>query len=161
MVYKFRPGHSAKVSADVIGEQLEQLAALDQDGVVKPKSVVEAARPANAPLHPCFEWANKEAAERWREHQARQIIRSIEVVIDDNPEEDGPQTEIAFVSIATSRKGEAGYIAASEIKGNLTLTEKVVGDAMAQLRAWRRRYGKISALKPVVEAIEELDGAVV
>lgn len=79
--YAFRPSSSAPVAAQVIGEELERIRIAD-DGKLTPPAIVAAAKPATAPLHPCFEWDNSKAGKAWREHQARNIVRAIVTVVD-------------------------------------------------------------------------------
>jgi hypothetical protein len=80
------------VDATVARHELERINA--RDGGVSAPGVVQAARPAKAPLHPAFEWDNGVAGESWREHQARNLIRSIRII--------GPSGHEApmFVSVA-------------------------------------------------------------
>jgi len=65
------------------------------EGNLVPLDVVDAARPKKAPLHPAFEWDNSVAAEQYRVHQARNLIRSVRIVVD---ESDAPTTP-AFVHV--------------------------------------------------------------
>ena len=53
--------------------------------VLTPQIVVCAARPENSTLHKAFDWDDRCAAERFREHQARELIRSIQIVVPDSP----------------------------------------------------------------------------
>lgn len=41
---------------------------------VKPEEIVDKARDESTELHKCFEWDDTKAAERYRLHQARQIV---------------------------------------------------------------------------------------
>jgi hypothetical protein len=75
----------AGVDAEAVGVELERIHA-EREGL-RPAEVVEEARPKTAALHPAFEWNNGVAGEKWREHQARKLIRSIEVVEDRDGEE--------------------------------------------------------------------------
>ena len=163
MIYdkvRYRPGHAIKgIKPAVIAEQLDILKA-EGNGVVTPAAVVEHARPANSPLHSAFDWKDRDAAVKWREHQARRLISSIEIIQADEPEDDGPQTQVAYLSVANHR-GEAGYMSTDQAMSDETIAEKVLRDALSQLRAWKRRYGKLRALRPVIEAIEEMEGAAV
>lgn len=80
MTYQWRSGiRTGGVSAEVAAEELERIRT-EHDGRLEPPLVVEAARPKAAPLHPCFEWSDKRAAEEYRYIQARNIIRSLRIV---------------------------------------------------------------------------------
>ena len=58
----------------------------DQNDGLRPPEVVDAARPDDSVLHPCFEWKDSVAGELYRQHQARNLIRSVRVVVDSDKE---------------------------------------------------------------------------
>ena len=55
-------------------------AVYDQHGKLTPELVVATAKPKDHPLHTRFEWDNRIAGQRYREIQAAELIRSINVV---------------------------------------------------------------------------------
>lgn len=57
-------------------ESLEQ-----RDGNLRIAAVVEDASDPESPLHPYFDWDDETAAASWRLAQAREIIRSVQIVI--------------------------------------------------------------------------------
>jgi len=76
--FKLRRGTTIKgVSAQEIGEELTTIYT-DQGKLTAP-IIVDAARPEDAVLHPVFEWDDTIAGERWREHEARNLIKVVEV----------------------------------------------------------------------------------
>ena len=84
--YEFRNGaHIKGVTADQAGDELARIYV--EKGELTAPLVVDESRPEEAPLHPAFEWDDAVAAERHREHQARNIIRSVKVITEDKPSE--------------------------------------------------------------------------
>lgn len=67
-----------QVDAQTAGEELARIKRVH--GLVHPATVVDESRPEDAPLHPAFEWRDPVAAEKFREHQASQLIRRVRVV---------------------------------------------------------------------------------
>lgn len=57
----------------------------DESGTLTPVLVVERARNPEHPLHKRFDWNNDDAGDRWRLHQAAQLIRSVTVNIERTP----------------------------------------------------------------------------
>jgi hypothetical protein len=57
----------------------------DRCGEVKASVLVDEARPEESPAHPAFEWRDGVAAEEYRLHQARQLIRRVSVIYEDEP----------------------------------------------------------------------------
>ena len=90
-VYKKTAFVRRGVKAQTAGEELERIS--KEHGEITPPLVVDEARPEESPIHEVFEWDDYVAAEHHREHQARQLIRSIEVV---KPE---GNTEPVFIHI--------------------------------------------------------------
>lgn len=119
ITYSFRP--SARVSgvdAQTVGEELERLN--DAHGELTATLVVDAARPEDAPLHPAFEWNDHDAAELYRQHQARGMIRSIQVV-----REPRAEPEPVYVHVSS----ESAYIATERVIEMPDLFEQAYRDA--------------------------------
>lgn len=72
----------APVEADVVGEELERIRSLT--GQLRPRTVVDEARPEGSPIHAAFEWDDSAAGEKYRVHQARNLIRAVRVVHEDD-----------------------------------------------------------------------------
>lgn len=53
----------------------------EQEGNLTPEAVVRKAEDPENPLHPCFTWDDSEAADKWRQEEARILIRSFRVEI--------------------------------------------------------------------------------
>lgn len=80
--YQFRDSSTVRgVDAQTAGEELERIHA--KRGVLQAQDVVQESRPDDAPLHPVFEWRDQVAAENYRVWQARNLIKSVEVVVQD------------------------------------------------------------------------------
>jgi hypothetical protein len=66
------------IPAQVAGQELEKLRR--EGGRIIAAEVVAAATPEDAPLHPAFEWDDSAAAQAHREHQARNLVRRVQVL---------------------------------------------------------------------------------
>lgn len=109
MVYQFRPGTRVKgIDAQTAGDELERIR--ERDGKLETETVVEEARPRNAPLHPVFEWDDSVAAEEYRLWQARALVRSVEVA----PEKKGEEPTPRYVHIRANAE-ESGYYQSVEV----------------------------------------------
>ena len=80
MVYKWRSGYSHKTDPEVAAGIMNELA---EQGKLDAKTLVDVSRPEDAPLHQEFEWDNDVAAERWRQHQGRNLINALVMIPDD------------------------------------------------------------------------------
>ena len=59
----------------------QALKALERQGKLTPDDLVIAAKNPKHPLHDRFDWDDTVAAQRWRVHQAREIINSVQAVV--------------------------------------------------------------------------------
>jgi hypothetical protein len=107
--YKWIDGYPAKVAADVAGSELKKLRE-KHDGQVTPQLVVDSARPENAPLHPAFEWNDYEAAEAYRRHQAKGIIRAIVTVSPATKEETREYVGIRGAEVDKTKRETTVYV---------------------------------------------------
>lgn len=96
MIYKFKNGNYRGMNAQQTGEELERIRQAN-GGQLETQQVWREARSKKSPIHKAFTWDVERAAEeRWAE-QARQLIKSVDVVT-----EDGTETSAFFnVSVKT------------------------------------------------------------
>lgn len=82
--YKYKPNrHTPTIDAQVVGDEIERIAS-ENGGVATPKAIVTESRPKDAVLHGEFEWRDKVAAEKFREHQARNIVNVLHIEAEDD-----------------------------------------------------------------------------
>lgn len=78
-MYRWRQGLYPAVDAQEAGERIDRLIQ-ENGGRVTPRQVVDASRPDGEVLHPCFEWDDSKAAEKYRDVQARRVLGNIAIV---------------------------------------------------------------------------------
>jgi len=144
MTYKWKDG--ARIKADA-NEAAAVMNALEAEGNLTAKGLLEASRPEDAPLHDEFEWRDSEAAERWREHQARNIINSIVVVKDQG------ETVRQFFKIATN---DANYCSIDAIMTHEDSRDALLRQAKRELTAFAEKYKQLEELACVFAAISQI-----
>lgn len=149
MVYQWKEQARVPIPAQVAGEAIERLRGKDKRQVT-PAQVVEAARPRKSPLHPAFEWDDSVAAERYRQDQARYMLRSLVTLVEPTPGE--PVEVRAFVTFEA--KEAPGYMPVTVVMADGKLRRLVVERAWAELREWQRRYRAYDELADVMVAID-------
>ena len=106
LVFELKRGVSVGgVRSDAIGSELTRI--YKEDGELTTKGVVNAARPEVAPLHPAFEWDDERAGELYREVQARNLIKLVDVISTDKLGKTKKTT--AFVHIPDEKKRAGSY----------------------------------------------------
>lgn len=144
MVYKWNPGYYTKINAQTAGEICEQLAA---ENKLTAQSLVDASEPETAPLHNAFEWDNRIAGNEWRKYQARNIIHSLVIV----REEAEPQKVYFNLDKKENEYTHIDVILSSEDDYN-----KMMENALNELRSFQRKYARLEALRPVFDEIDKL-----
>jgi hypothetical protein len=146
MSYKWVDGSRMSGDVEIAAKVCE---GLDKQGRLNAKELVEASRDENAPLHDMFEWDDAIAAEKYREEQAKKIIRSIELVI-----EDKPVNYRAFSSI-----GPKAYTSTQTALSKDATRRILLNSAKAELQAFKRKYSTLKELSDVFSAIDEVMAA--
>lgn len=150
MVYQWGAGAHVKTDAQIAGEEMERLRTR-HNGRLESKMLVEASRPETAPLHGEFEWDDAQAAESYRQEQAKYLIRHIAVVIDKPNAE--PSSVRAFVSVM--RDDDRSYTSVGHALSDDELRPQVLRQAWAELEAWRKRYAELAELAKVFSLIDQ------
>lgn len=154
MVYKWKEGSHyspEQFNPQVIGEHLDGLRA--KRGTLTPSHVVEDARKKVSPTHKLFTWEDAEAAKQFRLSQARQLLRSITVVV--NVQRDGQESELtsrAFV-VVTKAEGRTYEPVLSVLKDDDQRTQ-LLRQAGHELTAFRKKYQQLDELSSVFAAID-------
>lgn len=146
MTYQWKTGSRHKVDANIAGTVCAELEAA---GNLTAGNLVDISRPEDAPLHSEFEWNDSIAAEEWRKRQARNIIQSIVVVNETNPE----NSVRAYFNIEVTKPN---YESISAIVTNEDKYEALKRAAFRELEAFRRKYAQITELQAVFDAIKEV-----
>lgn len=145
MVYRWKIPGIIPVDAQTAGEELDRI--YKRDGVLSPDAIVKDNTDPSAPLHNCFEWDNEKAAHKYRVSQAQEIIRTIIYI----PEETNDNQPVrAFVSVA--KEYHPTKIVMQDEYKKSTLLEA----ALADLRAFKRKYESLVELSNIFDAISNL-----
>ena len=115
-----------------------------------PQSVVERAKDSSTELHKCFTWDDTKAAIKWRESEARTIMRSLVVKVEDTA---GESVNVRVIN-TTSRNNE--YKPTSLIVKNDTEYADLLARAKAELRAFKQKYATVRELQAIFDEIDLL-----
>lgn len=141
-------------SAQQVGELVAELEA--RDGVCTAEALVDASRDERSPLHRWFEWNDTLAAQHFRLHQARHVLRNLVLIRESAAPDSQPRALPALVAVPIVREGESvhGYMSAERALADHDLRALVLAEALTQLRGLQRRYGHLRELATVWQAIE-------
>jgi hypothetical protein len=129
-------------------DQLAELELLraEAGGALLPEKIVEFARSANTALHSAFIWDDSEAAERWRLHQAKQVIRAAVTLL---ARPDGGMVPVrAYVFDAR----KATYAATAEVLKDEEATDALLRQMRLDVERVVGRYRRFASLAPHIAA---------
>lgn len=141
-----------KVSAQQAGEHIEELDRIH--GEVTPQILLDDSRPTDAVLHPCYEWDDSIAAEKYRLHQSKKIIGNLVIVsVSKNKDDAEKETRVnAFVSIK-ERNESASYRPTVMALSNSNMKAQVVKNAVAELRMFKAKYNGIVDFESIIKEV--------
>ena len=145
MTYKWKDGSRIKADPQ---KAIEQMQALEQEGNLSAKGLLDANRPEDAPLHNEFEWNDGVAAEKYREQQARHIINSIVMV------QEGAQPVRNFFKVS---EGKSNYTSLSVIMERQDTREALLRQARRELAAFEMKYKALEELAGVFNEIHKVE----
>lgn len=120
---------------------------------VKPEQVVAKAKDEDSELHKCFDWNDTSAAEKYRLFQAKQVINHL-IVIKRDVEE--PEKEpIQFrVMLKNEKSYDSGYKQTIVMVRDEDEYRKMLEQAYAELKAFKKKYACLSELSDILAMIE-------
>lgn len=143
------------VSDETLSEQRAkelELVRTSHGGTLKPEDVVEFAKDDETALHSAFTWNDGEAASAYRLWQARQVIR---VCVTIREGEKGPPIPV-YVSLYEDR-GTEGYRRLVDVMSDEERREKLLQQALGELKYWKAKYSQLEKLTPVFKAADKVE----
>lgn len=151
--YKWKRKPKGAPEAEVASDCL--MAIKKKRGGITPQLLVIEASKKRSPLHDCFEWDDTKAAGKFREIQARCILRFLvvaEVEGDDEPEE----FVRAFVAASeiTDEEENNSYLTIEEIRSDEDLDRQYKQQLLNELKEVKYRIKAYKEFSAVVNAID-------
>jgi len=124
---------------------------------------VDASRDKKSPLHNEIEWDDKKAGHEYRKEQIKYFVRTIEIIYDN-----APLPVRAYESIKVERvpanddenksRTRNVYLSTEEILGSEDGRSQLLGQAIRDALAFKRRYAALSELSKIISVIDaEID----
>lgn len=123
-----------------------------EHGALTPRLVVDAARDPEHPLHDRFEWDDALAGEKYREQQARALIRTVKVV---EPVGETDETRVRAFHSVPRPEGQT-YVPIDEVRADPFTRQLVLRTAEREFRQMFARYRHLREFLEVVQtALDE------
>ncbi len=136
-----------------------ELQKLADAGNLTPRATVDAARDPANPLHEQFEWDNGIAGEKFREQQARSLIRTVKLVI--TTEERTYRNSPGWIHDPTTQ--DQGYVSPISLRSDVDSARVAWRHELKQALSYIRRAGAIAAASEIdltddeAEACDEIE----
>lgn len=152
--YRFKAGSRLpKAQAQEVGEHLNAISK-KADGTLTAETVLSDAAKKRSPIHDFFEWDDTIAAGKHRMEQARHLIRCVEVIYSDVPEQSEPCR--AFVTIRDCETLDpSDYVSTYQIMSNADHRTALLVQARREMREWASRYRHLAELAEVIAVIDK------
>lgn len=119
------------------------------------KDVVDRARDEGSEMHSCFEWNDKIAGEKYRESQAGNVVRMLVIRKEETIEE--PEKTVRLFYSTGER--ENVYTPVRRIAYHENEYKALLKRALAELKAFRKKYETLSELKVILDEIDAVVNA--
>lgn len=129
----------------------------DQHNKLTPALVVDVARDPSHPLHGRFEWDDETAGEKFRLHQARQLIRSVKIRVI-NEDDPGQNYEVRAYQAVRTSAGTTAYQSTLELASDPFMSRLVLASMQREWQALRERYEKFNEFWLLVNRDSEIHG---
>ncbi len=143
---------TAGIDASKAYEAMEEIRAKNKG--LTDDALVLAAKPKSHVLHNFFEWSDDKAAVEYRRMQARQLMRSFEVVYKEMPE-----TRVRAYQVQTkSRPGDVQrtvYSTTEEVMNNPESRDRLIASAIKAAMEFRNRFKHLHELEGIIESINK------
>lgn len=151
---KWKRGFRNKIKAEIAYDELEKIKEKN-GGVLTAGIVLFAAQKVRSPLHKQFEWDDTAAAEEYRLTQARSMLRSVEVVYKEAPSVAPQRHYIPVTQQETQDAPERKvYKTTAEILADPVARDELLGNAIRDAIAFRRKYAELQELAKVFHALD-------
>lgn len=131
--------------AQEVGEFLE---ATFPSGEFTPADVVRVAKPKKSPIHKHFEWDNDKAAQKFRLSQARCLIISISVEVQDD------KSIKAYHNVVVNDRKV--YTSVDNAVESVDIWDQVIERAHKSLLHWKTQYKDFKEFESVYRAIDKV-----
>jgi len=142
---KWKEGYGFFAHADA-QTVAEEIMSIGSDATAK--QIVEKARDESTELHKCFEWDDSKAAEKYREEQARAVVRLL-VIKEETIPEDRPEVRYFF-----KPKSDEGYKPTKVIVRKEDEYQALLQQAWGELHAFKVKYSMLNELQEIFDLID-------
>ena len=154
MVYKWAQNYHSSADPAKVAAELEEIRRRSA-GVIVTEVVLEEARNETTELHLCFEWQDDLAAEKFRMIQARTVVNSLRVVMEDASDNQEPAR--IYINVPSSDATHTNhYVLRQEAVCREETRGFVIARAVQELQNWTQKYGDLEEFAEITQILQRL-----
>lgn len=154
--YTYKMPGLFKTPANIAGQVCKNLS--ESSGGLTPKRLVDVSRDKDSPLHQEFEWDDSIAGEKYREEQAKALIRNIVIVQSDAQTErqvklerkEKEKKEAKDRGFVSTGENDSRYITLSSALTNSQWRNNLLTQAKRDCEAFINKYHRLEELAEII-----------
>jgi len=123
-------------------------------GGITPQLLVIESKKIKSPLHDCFEWDDSKAAEGFRIVQAREILRFLVVVIEEDNQEESKTVRAYIAPSSIGKEDNTSYVTVGDVCEDEDLSAAYIRQLNRELIGIRNKIKNFKVFSEVVKAID-------
>ncbi len=148
--YEYKIKGLVKAAPEDVGELFERLEKTEKG--LTPSSVLDASREEGTLLHHYFEWDDSIAGEKYRQDQARFLIRNLIIVEKTDDQQERAETKDRAFVITPGYK--SAYVALDNALTNAEWRNHLLKNANRDMEIFTEQYKRLSELADVIQAMK-------
>ena len=142
-----------KIDPDLAYAEMESIR--EEEGQLTADLLLDKAKDGSNVLHSAFEWNDSKAGHMYRKQQAMQMIKSIEIVVEELPQE---EKTIKYWHIVKEEEAPPvkTYVSKEEALADPESRAKMILSAYKELRNFRKKYKELHELNAFHDLIDSL-----
>ena len=127
----------------------------EKGGELSVNDVIEQAKSKKHILHTVFEWDDTKAAAEHRMTQARSLLRSIEIVYEDQPELPIRSHQITVQKKRGDKEGKTLYTSTERALKDPAARDALIANAIRDAMTFRRKFQTLREFQLIFDAIDK------
>lgn len=145
---------------DKMKAELDAIREENPDGLLRVDEVYNFAKRhrKSSAIGASLTWDNNKAAESWRKHEIRHLIRTYHVIV--STADNRPIKTRAYVSVTTDRNPSGGYRFLPDVLDDDSMRRQLLADALAELERFEAKYRRLTEIGGVLREIDRFRDAI-
>lgn len=148
--------NTEKFTPEVIDEVLE----VQKKSGLTAENLLNKARDKSSSLYEFFDWDDSSAGEKWRLHQARNVINEVKIFVEDKEIRAFENVVIEVKDIETDNSlntsiSRREYLPTVEVMSKEEYRTQIIRRALIEASYWKEKHSQLIELEPIFSLISK------